>query len=117
MTATTGTCKSKRASEHQPWVDTLVRAHAKAKHICEEAEIRTDEENCYISRRQIPGSKTGFCEGRSSKAETKSVDRDVDRLEEGTAPSPRTEELRTAEKARIREVLGRKERGPFLQRR
>jgi hypothetical protein len=98
-------------------VNEAVRAQTKAESIGQETEMRTGEERDHVGQRQISSSKTGFWQGGNSKAETKIVHRDVDRLEEDTAPSPWAEKPMTAEKIRIREVLRREERDPFPLRR
>jgi hypothetical protein len=67
----------------------------------QKAEIRTGDERDHVGQRQVPHSETSFRQCGNSEAEIKSVESDVDKLDEDTASSPRTQKSMAVEEVRM----------------
>jgi hypothetical protein len=93
-------------------VNATIRVQSKAEHVGQEAEVRTGEEGDHVGQRQIPRSVTSFRRCGISKAETKSIDGDVDQMDKETASSPWTQKAVTVKEVRVSEVFGREKRDP-----
>lgn len=78
--------------------------------------MRTGEKGDYVRQRQIPRSEASFRRYGNSKAETESIDSDIDQMYKDAASGPGSEKPVTMKEVRVSEVFGREKRDPISYR-